>query len=134
MLLLLRICGVSIKIKIKNTWLTSFLRDMSQCVSIDGARSDKVLAGLGVIQGTLMRILLFLMCIKDSQDEVSSYVPFCGPTIQTHEIRSRLSSSATRFRLLVMLGWDLGHEIQPIQVPHHVNENYEKVYQILCVM
>ncbi len=115
-------CGIRGNI---HSRITSFLKDRSQCVRIDGARSDKVQVGSGVPQDTVMGPLLFLLYIND---EVSSQVRlFADDCLLYRPIRSE-DDQANLQRdldsLWLMLGWDMGYEIQPVQVPHHVSRNY----------
>ena len=43
-----------------HTWLTSFLKNRSQCVAVDGAYSEEVHVDSGVPQGTVLGPILFL--------------------------------------------------------------------------
>ena len=57
-----------------HSWISNFLKHRSQCVLVDGARSDAAHVVSGVPQGTVMGPLLFLLHINDLPEYVTSKV------------------------------------------------------------
>ncbi len=119
-----------------HAWITSFLKDRSQSVRIDGARSDKVHVGSGVPPGYSDGVIALLAVHQRSTRwGIVSCAALCRwlPTIQADQIRGWSSPSPMRPGLPLMLGWDVGREIQPAQVPHHVSGNYQEVLEVLLI-
>ena len=62
-------------------WITSFLSDRSQCVLLNGTCSPPLPVISGVPEGTVLGPLLFLLCINDITDNVSSETRLFAMTV-----------------------------------------------------
>ena len=57
-------------------WITQFLQDRTQRVVVDGKSSERVHVASGVLQGTVLGLLLFLCYINDLPLHVDSHIRF----------------------------------------------------------
>ena len=55
-----------------NGWIKSWLMNRSQRVIVEGASSDEVSVRSGVPQGTVLGLLMFLIYIKDIEENITS--------------------------------------------------------------
>lgn len=70
-------------------WFRGYLSDGVQRVTIDGIRSDWGKVEAGVLQGSVLGPLLFLVCINDIVDSISSdFVLFADDSLFIDEVIS----------------------------------------------
>jgi len=59
------------------SWISSYLTDRQQCVWHDGVQSTHEFIKFGVLQGSILRLLLFVLYASDRQTS-SAFPPVCG--------------------------------------------------------
>ena len=95
---------------LENLWFKSYLQQRRQTVYVNGVFSDIQAIKLGVLQGSVLGPILFLIYINDFS-RASSYFP------------TRLFADDTS---LTACGKDLDSLI------HHINNELPKIYDSLC--
>ncbi len=88
------------------TWIDIFLIGRTQQVVVNGATSSSTIVTSGVLQGTVIGPLLFLLYIKDLPDNLSTSVPlFADDFILYTPIRTQNESSLLQNDLLKLQKW-----------------------------
>ena len=94
-------------------WIRHFLRDRSQCVVVDGKRSDPAPVTSGVPQGSVIGPILFLVYINDLPDCVSSSIRlFADDTIIYRHIKSEADGQALQDDLRHLEDWERSWQME----------------------
>ena len=101
------------------SWFSSFLIGGSQCVVVDGERSEFLSVDSGVPQSTVLVPLLFLSYINDLPQSVRSSVCLFADDCLIYETISSLDDTINTpalSRLLIRVGITQGYEFQCYQM------------------
>lgn len=90
------------------SWISDFLHSRSQCVLVDGQKSEESNVTSGVPQGSVIGPLLFLIFINDLPDCVSSSTVrlFVDDTILYRQISSTADSETLQQDLNALQNWE----------------------------
>ncbi len=99
----LRAYGISGKVL---AWIDSFLHDRYQTVVVDGAKSNPVAVVSGVLQGSVLGPLLFILYVNDLPDSLSCPVKlFVDDTKPYHVIRDVTDCEHLQANLNCLTTW-----------------------------
>ena len=89
-------------------WIDSWLSERSQKVVLDGRASDPVPVLSGVPQGSVLRLVLFLIFINDLPDNIRSSVPLFGDDcVLYRNIKSPLDCQILQDDLNSLAKWEI---------------------------
>ena len=118
-------------------WVDAFLSDRSQCVVVDGQKSDSAPVLSGVPQGSVLGPLLFLVYINDLPECVSSSASlFADDTLLYRQISSPEDSAALQADLTALEDWEhkwlMAFNPSKCEVLHITNKRHKIVtkYQL----
>ena len=119
-------------------WVNSFLIGRSQCVVVDGERSDFVYVDSGVPQGTVLGLLLFLLYINDLPQSVRSSVRLFADDCLIYKTVSSLDDTITFQRDLDSLHewgsrWGMSFIVTKCNITHlaRSSQPFIKFYTLL---